>query len=135
MILSNLMVCLYDWIFLLLHSLPSSSPLGQSLTLLQTLSLWMHSPVLHSKYPRCFKHNWLFDSISQSVSSDLSSQSITPSHFHLRGMHCWLRHLKPGQFSIIVQLDSSDPLSQSLFPSHFHLSGMHESWVESLQWW
>uniref|UniRef100_A0A8C1KVH0 Uncharacterized protein n=1 Tax=Cyprinus carpio TaxID=7962 RepID=A0A8C1KVH0_CYPCA len=61
------------------------------------------------------------------LSSEPSSQSGSPSHCHLLGMHWPLRHTK----STSAQEVSSLPSEQSRSPSHCHTDGMHRPQKEA----
>lgn len=131
----------------------SSSPWVQSRTPSQTQASSMHWPSKH--------RNWFSWQISdgvgagigdgvvlegflelQSISSLLSPQSFTESHFHHSGMQCWFLqvnchgpHFPDGigigvvVLVVVEQLNSSDPSGQSLSPSHNHDLNMHRSFL------
>uniref|UniRef100_A0A8C1BT91 Uncharacterized protein n=1 Tax=Cyprinus carpio carpio TaxID=630221 RepID=A0A8C1BT91_CYPCA len=63
------------------------------------------------------------------LSSEPSSQSGSPSHCHLLGMHWPLRHTK----STSAQEVSSLPSEQSRSPSHCHTDGMHRPVTSSVK--
>lgn len=146
----------------------SSSPCKQSRTPSQTQVSSMHWPSKH--------RNWFTWQLSegvgpgvgggvvllgilelQSISSLLSPQSFTESHFHHSGMQCWFLQVNchgphfPYQdnfrerihfstfrstvgmgtgvvvLTVAVQLTSSEPSGQSLSPSQSHDLKMHRS--------
>uniref|UniRef100_A0A8C5JX43 Uncharacterized protein n=1 Tax=Jaculus jaculus TaxID=51337 RepID=A0A8C5JX43_JACJA len=54
------------------------------------------------------------------LSSEPSSQSGSPSHCHLLGMHWPLLHTKSDSAHVFFTFFSSLPSTQSSSPSHFH---------------
>lgn len=71
------------------------------------------------------------------VSSELSPQSLSPSHMNLRGTQTELAHsnsngLHERRFGCSSQWTSSDASGQSLRRSHQRCSGMQ---VPSMHWW